>query len=174
MITALVILVLVVAAFVLYVATRPNSFRIQRSTQINAPAERIYPLIASFHEWGKWSPYEKMDPAMKRAFGGVASGTGATYAWDGNSRAGSGSMQILDATPSSRVLIKLDFSKPFVAHNTAEFTISSSAGGSTVTWAMYGPALLASKVMGLFMSMDNMVGAQFEEGLTNLKRVSEA
>jgi hypothetical protein len=174
MITAVLVLAVIVVAFLLFVTTRPNSFRVQRSVQISASSDRIYPLIDNFHEWMKWSPYEKMDPTMKRTYGGVPNGTGASYAWDGNSRAGSGSMVILEGTPSSRVLIKLDFTKPFVAHNTAEFTIAPSGGGSTVTWAMYGPSLFASKVMGLFMSMDSLVGGQFEEGLANLKRVSEA
>ena len=174
MLTAAIIVVVIVAAFLLFIVTRPNSFRVERNVRINAPAERIYPLIDNFHEWTKWSPYEKMDPTMKRNYGGATSGTGASYGWDGNSRAGSGSMVILEATPSSRVLIKLDFSKPFVAHNTAEFTIAPSAAGSTVTWAMYGPSPFMSKVMGLFMSMDSLVGGQFEEGLANLKRVSEA
>jgi hypothetical protein len=174
MLYAAIIIVVVIAALQLFIATRPNTFRVARSLAVNAPADRIFPLIADFHEWAKWSPYEKMDPAMKRSYGGPASGKGASYAWDGNAQAGAGKMEILDAAAPTRVLIKLDFSKPFEGHNQAEFTIAPSGGGATVTWAMTGPVPFMMKAMHLVMSMDKLVGGQFEEGLANLKRVSES
>ena len=174
MLTAVITIAVAIAALAIFIASRPNTFRVERSIAINAPADRIFTLIANFHEWPKWSPYENLDPAMKRTYGGNESGQGATYAWDGNAKAGSGRMEILEAAPSSLVRIQLDFTKPFVAHNTAEFALRPSGSSTTVTWAMYGPQAFMNKAMGLVMSMDKLVGGQFEEGLANLKRVSES
>lgn len=165
-------LILVVAIVLVAAATRPNDFRVQRSLSIKAPPEKIAPLIANFHDWGNWSPYEKLDPQMQRSYGGAASGVGATYAWDSKGKAGQGSMEILDASPS-KLTIKLDFVKPFEGHNTAEFTLQPQGDATLVTWAMYGPAPFISKLMGLFFNMDRMIGQDFEAGLANLKAVTE-
>jgi uncharacterized protein YndB with AHSA1/START domain len=174
MLTAVIIIAVLIAALFTFIASRPNTFRVERSVHINASAERIFPLINDFQEWPKWSPYEKMDPAMKRTYSGAERGQGAIYAWEGNARAGSGRMEILEAAPSSLVRIQLDFTKPFVAHNTAEFALRPTGSGTTVTWAMYGPQAFMNKAMSLVMSMDSLVGGQFDEGLANLKRVSES
>jgi len=168
-----IVLVIVVAALLIYAATKPDTFRVQRTASIKAPAEKIYPLISDFRGWGAWSPWEKLDPAMKRTHAGAASGTGAVYAWEGNREVGAGRMEIVDAVPPSRVKIKLDFLQPFEAHNFAEFTLVSAGDGTTVTWAMYGPNTFVSKLMSVFVSMDGMVGGYFESGLANLKAASE-
>lgn len=166
-------IVALVVALALYVATRPDSFRVQRTATINAPPDRIYPLIADFHAWPRWSPWEQIDPALQRTYGGAESGKGATYAWKGNKDIGSGRMEIVDETPPSRVVIKLDFIEPFEAHNNAELTLQPNGGGSTVTWAMSGPNTTMGKIMGLFFDMDTMVGEQFDKGLANLKKQVE-
>jgi hypothetical protein len=173
LIDTLAAVAILIAGLLGFIATRPNSFRVERSILIAAPADRIFPLIDDFHEWPKWSPYEGMDPDMKRSYGGAGHGVGATYAWDGNARAGQGRMEILESAPHSLVRIKLDFSKPFEAHNTAEFAIRPDGTGALVTWAMYGPQAFMTKAMGLVMSMDRLVGGEFEKGLADLKRVSE-
>jgi hypothetical protein len=113
-----------------------------------------------------------MDPNLGKTYSGPANGVGAAYAWVGK-KAGSGRMEITQSTPASKIVIKLDFSKPMTAHNTAEFTLEPQDGVTKVTWAMHGPNTFMSKVMGLFFSMDKLVGPQFEEGLENLKRISE-
>jgi len=172
MVIALIIIAIVVVALLIVISTRPSSFRIERTTRIAAPPDRVFPFIQDFHEWTKWSPWEKLDADLKRTYSGPPAGVGAAYAWEGKNT-GSGAMQITQATPASRVLIKLDFIKPFEAHNTADFTIASDGGGSVVTWAMYGPQGFMNKAMSLVMSMDKLVGGQFDEGLQNLKRVSE-
>ncbi|MEA1676385.1 SRPBCC family protein [Nitrospirillum sp. BR 11163] len=170
----ILVAILVILGIILAVAsTRPNSFRIQRTATIQAPPGAIYPFLADFHRWAEWSPWEKMDPAMTRTFGGPDSGVGATYAWKGNKNVGEGGMEITDVTEPTRVVIKLDFLKPFEAHNTAEFTLTPQGDGTTVTWVMAGPSPLMAKVMGLFMSMDAMVGKDFEAGLANLKQAAE-
>jgi uncharacterized protein YndB with AHSA1/START domain len=161
------------AGVLIYAATRPDAFRIERSTSIQAPADKVFALINDFHQWVSWSPWEGIDPALKRTYSGAASGVGTAYAWEGNTKVGAGSMEITAATPPSRIVIKLDIRKPFEAHNTAEFTLAQKDGATQATWAMFGPSPYLSKLMGLFFSMDRMVGGQFEQGLAKLKAVAE-
>lgn len=162
-----------VAALLMYAATRPDTFRVERSLEIKATPEVLFAQINDFKAWRAWSPWETRDPAMKRTFGSVTSGKGATYAWEGNRNVGSGSMEIVEASPTSKLRIKLDFIRPFEAHNTAEFTLRTSGGTTTVTWAMYGPSAFAAKLMGVFMNMDRMIGRDFEAGLAGLRSIAE-
>ena len=167
------IFAILIAGILIYAATRPDTFRIERSTSINAPPEKIFPLINGFHQWEAWSPWEKIDPAIKRSYSGADSGKGAVYAWQGNKDIGQGRMEIIRSTPSSNVVIKIDFIKPFEAHNTIEFTLERQGDAAKVTQAMHGPSPFISKLMGVFCSMDRMVGKKFEEGLSNLKGIAE-
>ena len=173
-IVALVVGILLLALAVL-VATRPDSFRLERSTLINAPATAIDPLISDFHRWTVWSPFEKMDAggALQRSYSGAASGLGAKYGWEGP-KTGVGAMEIVKAAPGQTVLIKLDFLKPFEAHNMAEFTMTPEAGGTRVTWAMYGPQPLIAKLMSLVFNNEKMIGPVFEQGLRDMKAAAEA
>jgi uncharacterized protein YndB with AHSA1/START domain len=168
-----VVVAVAIAAILILAAVKPGTFRVERSSSIKAPPEKIFPLINDFHQWGSWSPYETKDPAMQRTFSGAASGKGAVYAWNGNNNVGSGRMEILDAPAPSKVVIKLDFFKPFEGHNTAEFTMLPQGDTTNVTWLMHGPAPLMSKLIQVFMNMDNMIGKDFAVGLANLKRVTE-
>ena len=174
LLTILAILAVIVAAILIFAATRPDSFRVERSTTIKAPPERVFGYINDFHNWPAWSPWEKIDPAMKRTFGATTAGKGATYAWEGNSKVGSGRMEIRESSPPGRILINLDFMKPMEAHNIAEFTLLPKGDTTDVTWAMYGPSPFLSKVMQTFFSMEKMVGGSFAEGLANLKAAAEA
>jgi len=168
-----VIVAVLIAAVLIMATTKPDTFRIERATTIKASPERIFPLINDFREWRAWSPWEGIDPDLKRTYSGAASGRGAAYAWQGNRNVGVGRMEIVESSPPSRVVIKLDFLKPFEAHNTAEFTLEPHGEATRVVWAMHGPNLFVGKVMSTFMSMDKMVGAQFEQGLTKMKAVAE-
>ncbi|MCA1412008.1 SRPBCC family protein [Bradyrhizobium sp. NBAIM20] len=161
------------AAVLVFALTKPDTLRVERSLAVKAPAAAIYPLVADFHRWTAWSPYEARDPAMKRTFGGAAAGKGATYAWDGNNKVGAGHMEILEATGPSKLRIKLDFERPFEGHNTAEFTFVPQGDATLVTWAMYGPAPFLSKLMQVFFNMDSMIGKDFETGLAGLKKLTE-
>lgn len=167
------VIAVIVAGILIYAATRPDTFRVQRTANIKAPPEKIFALINDLRSWSQWSPYEKKDPAMKRTFSGAASGKGAIYEWDGDNNVGKGRMEITGATPPGKILIKLDFIKPFEGHNTAEFTLEPRSDGTVVTWAMYGPASFMMKAMGLFMNMDNMIGNDFAAGLASLKAAAE-
>ncbi|KUM23736.1 polyketide cyclase [Mesorhizobium loti] len=171
--TILIILVVIVAAVLIFAATRPNEFVVSRSANIKAPAEAIFPLINGFKHWPTWSPFEKLDPDMRRTLSGAESGKGAAYAWEGNSKAGKGRMEITNSVPSSLVSLKLDFERPFRANNTVDFTLTPSGDGTTVTWAMRGARPFIAKLMGLFMNFDALIGKDFEAGLDNLRRATE-
>lgn len=167
----LVLIALVVGALV-RALSMPGTFRYERRTTINAPPEKIFPLINDFHRWPVWSPWEKLDPDMQRTYSGAPSGLGAVYNWDGK-KAGAGRMEITDSSPSNRIIVKLDFTKPMTAHNTTEFVLEPSGAGTNVIWSMYGPNPLMSKVMGLMINMDKMIGKDFEAGLANMKVAAE-
>ena len=169
----LIVVALLLAGLMLYVATRPAGFRIQRSIRIAAPREQLYAYVSDLHNFDAWSPWVALDPAMRKAHFGAASGVGAGYEWQGNNKVGHGRMEITDAVEPARVLIKLDFLKPFEAHNTAEYVLAEAADGTEFTWVMYGPNTFMAKAMGPFFNMDKMVGAQFEQGLVALKAVAE-
>ena len=168
-----IIIAVLIVGILAFAATKPDTFSVQRSTSIKAPPEKVFALINDFKAWGAWSPWEKKDPAMKRTFGAVTSGKGAQYAWEGNKDVGQGSMEITESVPSSKLALKLDFLKPFEAHNFVEFTLAAQGDTTNVTWAMYGPANFLSKLIQVFMSMDSMVGKDFEAGLANLKAAAE-
>jgi uncharacterized protein YndB with AHSA1/START domain len=172
-IIAIVVAVLL-AALLIFAATKPDTFRIQRATSIKAPPEKIFPVINDLHNWSSWSPWDKMDPTMKKTHAGAANGKGAVYEWEGNSKVGKGRMEITDTSPPSQVTVKLDFIKPFEAHNIAEFMLEPSGDSTNVTWAMHGPNSYIAKVMQIFFNMDRMVGKDFETGLANLKKVAES
>ena len=169
---ALVIVVLLLGVLA-YAATKPDSMHVQRSATIKAPPNRIFPLINDFHSWSAWSPYEKLDPAMKTIFSGPANGKGAVYEWEGNSQVGQGRMEITDTSDPSRVTIKLDFIKPFEGHDVAVFALVPQGDSTTVTWTMDGRSPYVAKLMGVFVNMDNMIGKDFETGLANLKTIAE-
>ena len=171
--TILIILVVIIAAVLVYAATRPNDFVVTRTASIKASPEAIFPLINDFSHWPTWSPYEKLDPQMKRTLSGTESGKGAAYAWEGNAKAGKGRMEIVNSVPSSLVSLKLDFEKPFRANNSVDFTLTPSGDNTAVTWAMRGSRPFIAKLMGLFMNFDTLIGKDFEAGLANLKRATE-
>jgi hypothetical protein len=157
-----------------YAATRPDTFRISRTQSIQASADRVFDLIGDFHRWSAWSPYEKLDPTMRKTLSGADSGKGAVDTWAGNSKAGEGRMEIVEAISPSLIRIKLDFLKPFEGHNIAEFTLEAKGGATETTWAMHGPQPYIFKAMSIFFSMDNMVGKDFAAGLANLKAIAES
>lgn len=166
-------LLVAVAVVPVLAATKPDRFHVERTASIKAPPERIFPLINDFRSWSGWSPYEKKDPAMKRAFSGAAAGKGAVYEWDGDRNVGSGRIEIADASPPSKVTIKLDMIKPFDAHNIVEFTLEPRGEATNVTWAMNGQVPYLAKIVHVIFNMDRMVGSDFEAGLANLKVLAE-
>ncbi len=171
--TIAIVVALLLAAVLLFAATKPDTFRVQRAASINAPPEKVFALINDFNRWGAWSPWEKKDPAMKRSFGAATSGKGAVYAWEGNKDVGQGRMEIAESIPPSKVAIELDFVKPFEAHNLVEFTLEPKGDATNVTWAMRGDTPYFAKIIHVFIDMDSMVGKDFESGLANLRAAAE-
>lgn len=166
-------IVALIAAVLLFAAMRPASFRIERSLDIKAPPERIFALVNALYQWRQWSPWENIDPDMQRIFGGEFEGKGEIYEWHGNDKVGQGRMEIVDSVAPSRIVLKLDFLKPFEAHNMAQFDFVPVAGGTRVTWAMYGPSPYLARLAGLFKNIDGRVGKDLAAGLANLKAVAE-
>jgi uncharacterized protein YndB with AHSA1/START domain len=171
--TILVIVAIAVVALLAYAATRPDTFRIERAASIKAAPDKIFGLLTDFRQWALWSPWEKLDPDLKRTHSGAPSGKGAAYAWEGNKKVGAGRMEITEVMPPSRLVIKLDFLRPFEAHNVTEFTLAAGGSETRVIWAMTGVNTFMGKLMSVFMNMDKMVGKDFEAGLANLKVVVE-
>ncbi|KQW93814.1 polyketide cyclase [Massilia sp. Root418] len=166
-ITAIILIILGLAL------AQPDNFTVTRSTTIKAAPEKIYPLISDFHNWKAWSPWEQLDPNMVRTFSGAPSGVGAVYGWEGNDQVGAGRMEITSASVPTRIGIKLDFLKPFDSHNTTTFTLEPKGDSTTVVWTMSGPSAFITKLMGVFVSMDKMVGPDFEKGLASMKALAE-
>ena len=167
-----ILIVLGVLVVVGLAFTKPDSFEVRRQTDIKAPPEKIVAALTDFHTWAAWSPWEKIDPDMKKFFTGPERGVGAGYAWQGNAKAGSGRMEITEVTPQ-KVTIKLDFLKPFEAHSFVDFLLEPKGETTQVTWVMRGQNPFMAKVMQVFTSMDKMVGKDFETGLASLKSVAE-
>jgi hypothetical protein len=157
---------------VIVISLQPATFHVERSIVMAAPPEAAHAQVNDFHAWSAWSPWEKMDPSMKRTFAGAPRGVGAKYAWVGNQDVGEGRMTIEKSEPT-QIVIKLEFLKPFEATNTATFTFAKTPEGNKTTWAMDGNNNFVSKAMCLVMDMDEMIGADFERGLAAMKTAAE-
>jgi uncharacterized protein YndB with AHSA1/START domain len=168
-----IIVAIVVAGVLLHAANKPDTFRVQRTASIQAPQEKIFPLINDLRAFNTWNPFEKKDPNLKGRYSGPASGKGAGYAFDGNKDVGKGSIEILESSPPSKVTMRLSMLEPFEVRNTVEFTLTPSGGATNVTWAMHGPAPFVAKIIHVFIDMDRMVGSDFEAGLASLKAAAE-
>jgi hypothetical protein len=169
----LIAIVLVIAASIAFVATRPADFCITRSATMSAPPSTAFAQVNDFHHWDAWSPWAKLDSTMKQTYEGTPSGAGAIYSWNGNNKVGEGRMTILESRPSDFIRINLEFMRPFKATNTADFTFKPEDTKTLVTWSMSGKSNFMLKAMKLFMNMDKMVGGDFEKGLAAMKAVVE-
>lgn len=173
MTTFALFIVAVLGALVVLISRRPDKFQVARSATIRAPAHVVYGHINDLHNWEAWSPWARLDPDAKNSFDGAPLGPGASLAWDGNSKVGAGRMTIIDSKPDELVHLRLDFTRPFAATSMAEFALAEDGDRTNVTWTMTGTNNFMSKAMSLFMDCDKMVGGQFEQGLANLKAISE-
>jgi len=154
--------------------TRASTFRVERTTRIDAPPDVVFALVNDFHAWDRWSPWAHLDPSMKVTYGGPPSGTGATYAWTGNDKVGEGNLRIVESKPAQAVVLRLEFIKPMASTNRTEFTFKPDGTGTKVDWVMTGPLDFMGKGMDLFVGMDRMIGPDFEKGLAAMRREAEA
>lgn len=166
-------LVVIATVIVALALMRPDSFEVRREIDIAAPPARVAGYLNDFHQWTAWSPWERLDPAMRRTFSGPPRGQGAVYAWAGNDDVGEGRMEIVEDQSPARIVIQLDFVKPFAARNRTVFELAPQGNGTHVAWTMSGPAPFITKLVGLFVSMDEMIGDDFEKGLRQLKAAAE-
>jgi carbon monoxide dehydrogenase subunit G len=169
---AAAVIAVVIAVVVAYASTQPDRFQVKRSTNIKAPADKIFPLINDLRTFNSWNPFDKNDPNTKGSYSGPASGKGAGYAFEGG-KSGSGTIEIVDTAPPSRVTMNLIMIKPLHADNRVDFTLEPEGEMTRVTWAMDGEVPLVGKVLHLFINMDKMVGGEFEAGLADLKTLAE-
>lgn len=167
-------LAVIIVVFLVVVALQPKEYRVARSASISTPPSAAFAQVNDFHKWAAWNPWGKIDPAMKQTYEGAPAGVGAVYTWSGNNEVGEGRMTIIESRPSDLIRIKLEFFKPFAATNTAEFTFKPSDSQTVVTWSMTGEKNFMAKAVHLVMSMDKMIGGQFEKGLADMKTVVEA
>ena len=172
--TILIMAVAVIALLLIYTTTRPDTFKVARSTQIKASPEKIFPLINDLRAYNTWNPYAKKDPAIKLTYSGPDSGTGGKVLFDGNKDAGKGSIEVLAATPPSQVDMRLTMAEPFPINNLVRYTLAPKEEGTEVTWAMEGPVPFIAKIAHLIFNMDKMIGTDFEAGLASLKTLAEA
>jgi uncharacterized protein YndB with AHSA1/START domain len=163
----------IVLGFLVVVAMQPADFRVTRTATIAAPAAAVFAQVNDSHNWQAWSPWEKMDPAMKRTYEGAPVGRGAIYAWVGNKEVGEGRMTVTESRPNELIRIKLEFVKPFRATNVAEFSFEPRGDQTAVTWTMTGEKNFLTKAIHLFMNIDRMVGGSFETGLAQMKALVE-
>ena len=166
------VLALAIGALLAYAALQPDTFSLQRSASIAATPEQVYPLIADMKAFNGWNPWLRKDPSTLLTYSGPANGVGSAYAWQSETL-GAGRMEVTELAPNSKVAAKLEFLKPMVARNRVEFTLQPQGAQTNVTWTMSGPMPFISKVMCVFVSMDRMVGPDFEAGLANLKAAAE-
>jgi len=169
----LIALAVIIIVFVIVVAMQPSEYRVTRSATISAPAQAVFAQVNDFHKWEAWNPWGKIDPAMKQSYEGAPAGTGAIYTWTGNNEVGEGRMTLTESRPSELIRIKMEFFKPVAGTSIAEFTFKPEGNQTMVTWSMAGENNFMAKAFGLFMSMDKMIGGQFEKGLAQMKSVVE-
>ena len=170
---ALIVLAVGVTAVLAYAATKPDSFRYERSAVIDAPAEAIFPYLNDFKLGQEWSPFEELDPDMERQMSEQTAGEGATYAWNGNSNAGEGKLTILELVPNERVTLDLSFARPMEGSSTVDYILTPDGDGTKMTWAMHGSQPYLAKLMSVFIDCEKMVTDNFEKGFVNLKREVE-
>jgi uncharacterized protein YndB with AHSA1/START domain len=167
--TILIIAAIVIGLFIVFVAMRPSTFRYTRTAIIAAPPSQVFALVNSFQTWGLWSPWARLDPLARNTLSGPSAGKDAAFSWHGNNKVGAGHMVITESIPHERILIRLEFTKPFKAVNTTEFTFSAEGDYTKISWSMCGPVNFMGKLIGIFIDCEKMTGDMFIQGLDNMK-----
>ena len=166
--------VVVIAAFLIFVATRPTDFRVERSATIAAPAQALFEQVNDHHKFNQWNPFLKLDPNVKNTYSGPDAGVGAVCSWDGNKDVGAGSATITESKPGELVRERMDWKRPMEGIATVDFTFKPQGDKTVVTWAMYGKNGFMGKLVSIFMDCDKMCGPPFEQGLADLGKIVTA
>jgi hypothetical protein len=170
---ALAVVVVLVVVLVAVVATRPARFRVERSLVIEESPRVLFDVVADFRKWEHWSPWARLDPAMKTTFDGSPGLVGSSYHWAGNDKVGEGRMTITEAHPPLQAKMRLEFLRPWRSTSETIFDLYAETGGTRIVWIMQGDLDFMGKSMSLFMDMDKAIGPDFERGLAALKRGAE-
>ena len=148
-------------------------YTVVRETHIDADPARVHALINDFRQWQQWSPWEGLDPALQREYSGADSGVGSHYAWQGNRKAGEGTMEIVGSNPQ-QIDVRLSFQKPWRAENDVSFAILPDSGGTDIAWRMTGENTGVAALVAKVVSMDKLLGKDFDRGLARLKAAAES
>lgn len=167
-------LAVAVVALAGVISLQPSTFAVERSATLQAPVDIPFAMVNDFHRWPEWSPWEKLDPDMKRTHTGAKAGLDAIYEWSGNDKVGEGRMTIIESKPNELVRMRLEFIKPFASTSTTTFIFAPAGEGAKITWKMEGRNDFVGKAFSLFMDMDAMIGKDFEAGFANMKQGAEA
>jgi hypothetical protein len=169
------VLVALIVVFIILASMQPDEFKISRSTTIHSTPTVVFEQVNNLRKWDSWSPWAKLDPNAKSTFEGPESGTGAVMGWAGNNQVGEGRMTITESRSNEFIQFQLEFLKPFETTNMSEFQFQAEGTNQTVViWSMSGKNNLLAKAFSLFMDCEKMLGPQFDQGLAQLKAVSEA
>jgi hypothetical protein len=163
----------IVAIVVAVIAIQPANFAIERSTEIAASPDVIFPHLDGAKALDVWSPWNKMDPQLSITHAGPERGAGSSESWQGP-KMGVGSLTVTNVKPNEEVDLELNFEKPMKATNRALFTLAPAGTLTQVTWRMEGTNNFLGKAASLVMNMDRMVGDTFDRGLADLKTLAEA
>lgn len=171
--TILIILGALAVLVGILLATAPKTYRYERSVTIEAPPVKVYPFISTFAAMDKWSPWNELDPTMKKSIEGTDGTVGAKSKWEGNDKVGTGEQTLTAVTPEKSVAMDLKFIAPWESESDVLVELVPEGDGTKATWSMSGNNDMASRFMGVFMDMEEMIGKDFDKGLTMLKQQAE-
>ncbi len=169
--TFFLLMVAAIAVFLVYAAMQPDTFSVSRTARIQAPADKIFPLIDDLKVMNTWNPFVKDDPKTVLKYSGPDRGAGAMNEFGGGS-SGAGRIAIIESQTPSRVVMQLDMTAPISASNRVEFVLTPNGTGTDVTWSMTGRQSYPGKMIHAVMG-ERMVGGAFERGLASLKALAE-
>lgn len=170
---AIGVLGLTVAGVLLAAQLQPDTTHVERSATFAAAPADVFPYADDLDGWQKWSPWRDLDPHEKITFSDTRAGVGAWYTWEGEAT-GAGKMTVVESVPDERVRYDLRFTAPFESRADVVIALAPEGEGTRVTWAFDSENNFMSKLFGLFMDMDAMLGKDFEKGLATLQPLAEA
>jgi uncharacterized protein YndB with AHSA1/START domain len=165
---------LLLTALFIFLQARSSAYRIERSVTMAAPAADVYRFLEDMHQWPRWSPWDSLDPQVKRSYGGAERGKGASFFWDGNPQVGKGRLVITEAKPHAHLRYAVRFEVPLAAEMTYDFELAPAPSGTKLTWVLLGEHPFWAKLFALFVDLDKQLGGDMQRGLTDLKGLVEA
>ncbi|WP_431158278.1 SRPBCC family protein [Winogradskyella poriferorum] len=170
MMIALYVVLAIIGLIVLLALVAPKSYNVSRSIKINRPLPEVFDYIKYVKKQNDWSPWKKKDPNMTQEFEGTDGEVGFISRWEGNKDVGTGEQEIVRIIENESIESQLRFFKPWKSQSDAYITVDAIDETTTkVTWGFSGVNKPPSNIFFLFFNMDKTVGADFEDGLNQLK-----